>query len=100
MCRLRYPYALSIQTAYTALSNSVHPTDERLARWLLICHDRVLGDELELTHEFLSLMLTVRPPDHRSAAVGFRQQSGKYGSVERPLLSVTRLAIIALGARG
>ncbi|MFW2828942.1 Crp/Fnr family transcriptional regulator [Sphingomonas sp. ID0503] len=52
---LRYAYALSIQTTYTALSNSVHPVDERLARWLLMCHDRVDGNELVLTHEFLSL---------------------------------------------
>jgi DNA-binding transcriptional regulator YhcF (GntR family) len=30
------------------------------SRWLLMCHDRVDGDELPLTHEFLSLMLAVR----------------------------------------
>jgi CRP-like cAMP-binding protein len=35
---------------------------ERLARWLLMCHDRVQGNEIELTHEFLSLMLAVRRP--------------------------------------
>jgi len=64
---LRYAYVLSIQTAYTALSNSVHPVDERLARWLLMCHDRVLGNELELTHEFLSLMLAVRRPSVTTA---------------------------------
>ncbi|MFC6776836.1 Crp/Fnr family transcriptional regulator [Methylobacterium gregans] len=34
--------------------------EERLARWLLLAHDRVDGDELPLTHEFLSLMLAVR----------------------------------------
>ena len=33
---------------------------QRLARWLLMCHDRVNGDELPLTHEFLSIMLAVR----------------------------------------
>jgi CRP-like cAMP-binding protein len=32
----------------------------RLARWLLMCHDRLDGDRLPLTHEFLSLMLGVR----------------------------------------
>jgi CRP-like cAMP-binding protein len=64
---LRYAHALSIQITYTALSNSVHPIDERLARWLLMCHDRIVGQELELTHEFLSLMLAVRRPSVTTA---------------------------------
>jgi CRP-like cAMP-binding protein len=33
---------------------------QRLARWLLMCHDRLDGNDLPLTHEFLSLMLGVR----------------------------------------
>lgn len=64
---LRYVQALSVQTSYTALSNAVHPIDERLARWLLMCHDRVDGDELPLTHEFISLMLAVRRPSVTTA---------------------------------
>lgn len=59
---LRYVHALMAQTAYTALSNAVHSVDERLARWLLMVHDRALGDELALTHEFMALMLAVRRP--------------------------------------
>ncbi|MBP2238404.1 CRP-like cAMP-binding protein [Sinorhizobium kostiense] len=54
--------AFSIQLTYTAISNAVHGVDERLARWLLMCHDRVPGDQISLTHEFLSLMLAVRRP--------------------------------------
>jgi CRP-like cAMP-binding protein len=46
--------------AQTALANGRHKLEERLARWLLMAHDRVAGDELPLTHEFLSLMLGVR----------------------------------------
>jgi CRP-like cAMP-binding protein len=46
--------------AQTALANGRHKLEERLARWLLMAHDRVDGDELPLTHEFLSLMLGVR----------------------------------------
>ena len=56
----RYAYALSVQTSYTGLSNSVHRIDERLARWILMCHDRTSGDRIALTHEFLSVMLAVR----------------------------------------
>ncbi|MDW9551956.1 Crp/Fnr family transcriptional regulator [Sinorhizobium meliloti] len=54
--------AFSIQLTYTAISNALHGVDERLARWLLMCHDRVSGDEIPLTHEFISLMLAVRRP--------------------------------------
>jgi CRP-like cAMP-binding protein len=56
----RFAQALSVQTSCMALSNAVHPIDERLARWLLMCLDRVDGDELLLTDDFLSLMLAVR----------------------------------------
>jgi CRP-like cAMP-binding protein len=57
---LRYAYVLSIQTAYTGLSNSIHHVDVRLARWLLMCHDRTRKDQFSLTHEFLAVMLSVR----------------------------------------
>ncbi len=57
---LRYAHTLAIQTAGTALSNAVHTVDERLARWILMCHDRTDGNSIELTHEFLAIMLAVR----------------------------------------
>ncbi|MBC7282942.1 Crp/Fnr family transcriptional regulator [Hoeflea sp.] len=64
---LRYVHTLTTQTSFTALSNAVHHVDERLARWLLMCHDRVDGDEIALTHEFLSVMLAVRRPSVTTA---------------------------------
>jgi CRP-like cAMP-binding protein len=57
---LRWVQASMIQTAQTALANGRFTIQERLARWLLMCHDRMDGDDLPLTHEFLSLMLGVR----------------------------------------
>ena len=54
--------SFAIQLAYTAVSNAVHDVSERLARWLLMCHDRMEGDEILLTHDALSLMLGVRRP--------------------------------------
>lgn len=57
---LRFVQVFIIQMGQTALANGSHSIEQRLARWLLMCHDRVDGDELSTTHEFLSLMLGVR----------------------------------------
>ncbi len=57
---LLFVQAFAIQTAQTALANGKHSLEERLARWLLMCQDRVDGESLHLTHEFLSTMLGVR----------------------------------------
>ena len=59
---LRYAHVASVQAGYTAMSNAVHSIDRRLARWLLMCHDRLPGDTLYITHEFLAVMLGVRRP--------------------------------------
>ena len=48
------------QTANTALSNGTATLEEWLACWLLMANDRLRGDEVPLTHEYLSLMLGVR----------------------------------------
>ena len=40
-------------TAHTAISNARGRLDARLARWLLMAHDRVQANTLPLTHEFL-----------------------------------------------
>ena len=59
---LRYGHAFVVQTAQTVLANGRSKTEERLARWLLMAHDRLDSDEIPLTHEFLSVMLGVRRP--------------------------------------
>ena len=63
----RFIQAFSSQISYTALCNVTCQVDERLARWLLMCHDRVDGDEIALTHDFISLMLGVRRPSVTTA---------------------------------
>jgi CRP-like cAMP-binding protein len=57
---LKYAQAFGIQTTHTAISNAHSKLDRRLARWLLMAHDRLGVDVLPLTQEFLSLMLGVR----------------------------------------
>ena len=57
---LRYTQAFLTQVAQTAACNGAHLVEARCARWLLMTHDRVDGDDFPLTHEFLAFMLGVR----------------------------------------
>ena len=56
----RYTNALMTQISQSAACNRFHSVNVRLARWLLMTHDRVGGDEFRMTQEFLSHMLGVR----------------------------------------
>jgi CRP-like cAMP-binding protein len=55
-----YLYVFMAQVAQTAACNRHHLLDSRLARWLLMTHDRLQSDEFLLTQEFLAHMLGVR----------------------------------------
>ena len=57
---LGYVHTVLIQTAQTAYVNATYGIEARLVRWLLMCQDRLGGDELSLTHEFLAMMLGVQ----------------------------------------
>ena len=57
---LRYVHVFIAQASQTALANGRGKLDERLARWLLMWHDRLRDDNLTITHEFLALLLGVR----------------------------------------
>jgi CRP-like cAMP-binding protein len=57
---LRYVHVFMVQGSQTALANGRGKLDERLARWLLMWHDRIGDDNLTITHEFLALLLGVR----------------------------------------
>ena len=46
--------------AQSAACNGLHPVSTRLARWLLMVHDRVGDQPLPFTHEFLAQMLGVQ----------------------------------------
>lgn len=56
----RFAHVLMVQIAQTAFANGKARIDERLARWLLMVHDREGDDHLALTHEFIAVMLGVR----------------------------------------
>jgi CRP-like cAMP-binding protein len=71
----RYAQFFLTQVSQTAACNARHPLEVRLARWLLMAHDRIGSDELPLTQEFLSIMLGVQRPGV-SLAAGALQKAG------------------------
>jgi CRP-like cAMP-binding protein len=54
---LLYVQAYLAQISQTAVCNRLHSLEQRLARWLLLCHDRVDSSELLMTQEFIAGML-------------------------------------------
>jgi CRP-like cAMP-binding protein len=92
---LRYLEAMSSQVSQTAACNGRHDLEQRLARWLLMAHDRVGGDEFQITQEFLALMLCVYRPSV-SVVASTLQRAGmiRYGRghitiVDREALEAT-----------
>jgi CRP-like cAMP-binding protein len=87
---LRYALVHQEQVARTAACNGRHQINERLARWLLMAHDRAEGDDFPMTHEFLSMMLGVRRAGVTVAAgtlqkAGFiRYDKGRMEVTDRP----------------
>jgi CRP-like cAMP-binding protein len=67
---LRYVHLLITLKGQISLCNAKHDIGQRLARWLLLAHERVDGDELPVTHELLATMLGVRRPGVSDALAG------------------------------
>ena len=72
---LRYAEFMNVQIAQTAACNGNHGLEQRLARWLLMTHDRSDSDDLPMTQEFLATMLCVHRPSVTVAA-RILQQAG------------------------
>jgi CRP-like cAMP-binding protein len=71
----RYAQTLGMQAVHVAACNRLHEVDERLARWLLMSQDRLGGDIVPLTQEFLAHMLGTRRASVTVAA-GILQKAG------------------------
>ena len=72
---LRYTHALITQISQTAVCNRLHPLEQRLSRWLLLCHDRVRGSEILMTQELIATMVGGRCQSVIVAA-GYLQDAG------------------------
>jgi CRP-like cAMP-binding protein len=69
---MRYSQILYDQACWIAVCNRRHSVAQRLARWLLMIHDRIESDDLALTHGYLSAMLGVRRASVTEAAGNFQ----------------------------
>jgi CRP-like cAMP-binding protein len=87
---LKYALAALKQISQTAACNRNHHLGERLARWMLTCHDRVEGNELKLTQEFIAEMLDTRRSGVSEAAMMLqganliRYKRGQITILDRP----------------
>ncbi len=57
---LRFTHVFMLQMGRTIVSSLAHSIERRMARWILLYHDRVQADEICMTHEEFRLMLGVR----------------------------------------
>jgi CRP-like cAMP-binding protein len=71
----RYSQELGLQASQVAACNRAHEVDRRLARWLLMSQDRMGGELIPLTQEFLAHMLGTRRASVTVAA-GRLQKAG------------------------
>jgi len=71
----RFTHAMAMQSAQVAACNRIHEVEERLARWLLMSQDRLGGNRVPLTQEFLAHMLGTRRASVTVAA-GILQKAG------------------------
>lgn len=90
-----YARALGIQTTYTALASAQTRLEERLARWILMVHDRVDGEMFHLTHDFLAMTLGVRRPGV-SEALQRLEAKKLIRSRRREILVRDRAGLVAL----
>jgi len=86
---LRYSAIQMMQVAQTAACNRLHDARQRLARWLLLAHDRITSNVVKLTHEFLAIMLGTDRPSVTLAA-RYLQQMGAIEYRRRALTIVNR----------
>ncbi len=90
--------AFSVQASHTALANGRGALEQRLARWLLMAHDRMESHRLKLTHELLSIMLGVQRPTVSLALHKMQAEGGI--KTQRSAVTIRNRALLKKIARG
>jgi len=91
----RFSMMLAMQSTQLAACNRLHDVVARLARWLLMSHDRIGGTTLPLTQDFLAQMLGTRRASVTVAAGVLQEDSaieysrGSVRILDRPKLEAT-----------
>ena len=86
----RYLYVIMTQLSEAAICLRFHSIGPRLARWLLMSHDRSHFDSFQVTQEFLAFMLGVRRAGVTAAAGALQRKGlieysrGKIKVIDRP----------------
>jgi CRP-like cAMP-binding protein len=88
----RYVLIQGLQVAQMAACNRLHEVEQRLARWLLMCQDRIGSAELPVTHEFLAQMLGTGRPSV-SLAAGILQRAGMIENIRGTVKILNRKAL-------
>jgi CRP-like cAMP-binding protein len=88
----------AVQASHTALANGRGTLEQRLARWLLMAHDRMESQRLRLTHELLSIMLGVQRPTVSLAL--HRMQAEGAITTQRSAVTIRNRALLKKAAKG
>lgn len=91
-CLYRYLYVLMAQMASSAACLRFHLVGPRLARWLLMSHDRAHSDHVRVTQELLAHMLGVR----RGAITAAASELQRSGVIEYSRGAITVLNRVGL----
>jgi CRP-like cAMP-binding protein len=93
---LRYTQAYIAQLSQNVGCNRLHSIEQRFARWMLECRDRLGSDDLDLTHEFISEMLGVRRAGITDTAIKLQRQGLiKYGRAKLRVVDASGLGDVA-----
>jgi CRP-like cAMP-binding protein len=92
MSLTRFVLMQGLQMAQVAACNRLHELEQRLARWLLMCQDRVDSEMLYLTHDFLAQMLGTGRPSV-SLAVGMLEHAGLIENIRGTIKVVNRKSL-------
>jgi CRP-like cAMP-binding protein len=88
----RHTEALYGHAIQSVACNALHSVEARFCRWLLTCHDRISGDTIALTQEFLADMLGVQRTTVTAVARSLQQKGviryrrGVVDIIDRPTL--------------